>query len=224
MVPETSDELADQYERRFRKHQDYRRRVWSVLAPYFQRYIKSTDAVLDLGCGWGEFINQIHAKKKFGMDLNRQSPEHLSPDVQFFLHDCSEPWPLEPNSIDTIFTSNFFEHLPDKAALKSTISYAFTALKPGGKLICLGPNIKCVAGAYWDFCDHHVMLTELSLSEILELSGFHTVESRDRFLPYTAVGRREVPLWVVRLYLSLPIVWRFFGGQFLVIARKPMPA
>jgi hypothetical protein len=29
---------------------------------------------------------------------------------------------------------------------------------------------------------------------------------------------------LVRLYLRLPWAWRFFGKQFLVIARKPAPA
>ena len=100
-------------------------------------------------------------------------------------------------------------------------AHAFTALKPGGRLIALGPNIKAVPGAYWDFFDHHVMLTEQSLREALELTGFTTEKCVARFLPYTAVGKSEAPLWMIRLYLKLPIVWRFFGGQFLVVARRP---
>ncbi len=221
MPRESSEELAAQYERRFRKQQAYRRKIWSVLAPYFQQFIDPTCSILDLGCGWGEFINQIQAGTKFGMDLNPDSRSHLSREVQFYMNDCSEPWPLEADSLDVVFTSNFFEHLPDVSALKATISHAFTALKPGGRLICLGPNVKCIGGAYWDFLDHHVVLTELSLRESLELQGFATVKCLRRFLPYTAVGSREPPLWVIRLYLRLPILWYFFGGQFLVIARKP---
>ena len=219
---ESPAELAAQYERRFAATRDYRRRIWSVLAPeYFQRRIPVDHTLLDLGCGWGEFINQIRAGAKFGMDLNPDSARHLADGVQFLHQDCSQPWQIEPGSLDTVFTSNFFEHLPDKTALKATLAHAFTALKPGGRLIALGPNIKAVPGAYWDFFDHHVMLTEQSLREVLELTGFTTEECRAHFLPYTAVGKKQAPLWMIRLYLKLPIVWRFFGGQFLVVARRP---
>ncbi|HEX2750608.1 MAG TPA: class I SAM-dependent methyltransferase [Verrucomicrobiales bacterium] len=219
---ESPAELAAQYARRFTPLQQYRQRIWGVLtSAFFQRYFSPGDAVLDLGCGWGEFINQIKAGKKFGMDLNPDSARHLSPEVQFLEHDCSVAWPVAPGSLDAVFTSNFFEHLPDKTALKATLAHAFAALKPGGRLICLGPNIKCVPGAYWDFFDHHVILTDLSLREILELTGFAVDECRERFLPYTAVGKREAPLWMIRLYLKIPLLWRFYGGQFLVVARKP---
>ena len=36
----------------------------------------------------------------------------------------------------------------------------------------MGPNIKHLTGLYWDFFDHHVILTEKSLSEALEIEGF----------------------------------------------------
>ncbi len=219
---ETPDELRAQYERRFASMQDYRRRVWSVLtAEYFQQFIAPDDTVLDLGCGWGEFINQIKAGAKFGMDLNPDSGRHLAPGVVFLQHDCAQPWPLAPESLDTVFTSNFFEHLPDKAALKSTLAQAVRALKPGGRIICLGPNAKAVGGAYWDFADHHVALTDQSLREMLELAGFSTEQCLARFLPYTAVGKPQAPPWMIRLYLKVPPLWRVLGGQFLVVARRP---
>ena len=119
-----------------------------------------------------------------------------------------------------MFTSNFFEHLPTKIALDKTLSFAAKALKPGGRIICMGPNIKYLPGLYWDFWDHHVPLTELSLQEALNLSGFKIESCVDRFLPYTMVGERRSPLWAVNLYLRLPWIWKFFGKQFLVIAQK----
>jgi hypothetical protein len=48
--------------------------------------------VLDLGCGYGEFINTIKAKARYGMDLNPASREHLLPEVQLLAQDCSAPW------------------------------------------------------------------------------------------------------------------------------------
>jgi SAM-dependent methyltransferase len=220
-----SEELQRQYARRFTPLQQYRERVWSVLThDFFQEMVGADKSVLDLGCGWGGFINQIQAAKKFGMDLNPASRERLGPDIQFLWQDCAEKWQVPPESLDVVFTSNFLEHLPDKNALKKTLEEAIRALRPGGKIICLGPNIKCVPGAYWDFLDHHIALTELSLKEALELSGFQVERCQERFLPYTMVGGSQPPLWIVRLYLKLPLAWKILGKQFLVVAHKPNTA
>ncbi|MBX7136651.1 MAG: class I SAM-dependent methyltransferase [Oligoflexia bacterium] len=216
-----SEELRREYDLRFSALQDYRVRVWKILtAQFFQQYIPRNGAVLDLGCGWGEFINQIEAAQKFGMDLNPESARRLAGGIQFLQQDCSQRWSVPDNSLDAVFTSNFFEHLPSKAHLKATLIEAYRALKPGGKLICMGPNIKCIPGAYWDFWDHYLELTELSLREGLELTNFRIHSCIERFLPYTMVNKRPAPLWLVRFYLRLPWLWRFFGAQFLVIGTK----
>jgi hypothetical protein len=122
-----------------------------------------------------------------------------------------------------VFTSNFFEHLPDKAALSRTLLQAFRTLRPGGRLIAMGPNIKYLPGTYWDFFDHHTALTELSLGEGMEIAGFRVEKSVPRFLPYTLVNAPEYPLFVLRVYLALPLLWWIKGRQFLVIGRKETP-
>lgn len=218
---EQQAELERGYARRFGDRADYRWRVWTLLTrSFFQRYIPPGGTVLELGCGWGEFINQIQAQRKYGMDLNPASRTRLAPGIEFLHQDCAERWPLDEGTLDTIFTSNFFEHLPDKSSLGRTLREAFRCLKPGGRLICLGPNIRALAGAYWDFWDHYLPLTERSLTEGLELAGFGIEECVARFLPYTMARNRNPPLWTVRVYLMLRPAWRLFGKQFLVIAVK----
>jgi SAM-dependent methyltransferase len=207
---------------RFAKIAAYRIKVWEILTrEFFSRWIKPTDTVLDLGCGWGEFINQVRAQKKYGMDLNPDSPSKLSPEVTFLHQDCSQTWEIPDGHLDAVFTSNFFEHLPDKPSLSSTLAQAMRCLKPGGRLICLGPNIKYLSGHYWDFWDHYLPLTELSLQEGCELAGFETELIKPQFLPFSMSQGRNPPLFLVRLYLQLPIAWLFMGKQFLIIMRKP---
>ena len=215
-------ELLRAYERRFSGSAAYRQQIWSLLTKeFFQRYVPGDGAVLDLGCGWGEFINNIRARKRYGMDLNPSSAARLDPQVTFFHQDCSSRWPLEDATLDVVFTSNFFEHLPDKAILRNTLVEIFRCVRPGGRLICLGPNIKCVQGAYWDFWDHYLPLTELSLDEALELVGFRVEESHERFLPYTMSRGLKPPTWFLSLYLKMPVFWKLFGKQFLVVAARP---
>jgi SAM-dependent methyltransferase len=216
-----SEEVQTIYSQRFAANRAYRQKVWRVLtADFFQRWINPSGAVLDLGCGYGEFINQILAREKYGMDLNPDSSRMLESGIRFIQQDCSQLWPLSENSLDAVFTSNFFEHLPDKSTLGRTLEQARRCLKPGGRLIALGPNIKYVPGLYWDFWDHYLPLTETSLSEGLENRGFSIQNCFDRFLPYTMVNAPEYPVFFLKVYLKVPLAWRFMGKQFLVIAAK----
>ena len=90
----------------------------------------------------------------------------------------------------------------------------FAALKPGGRLLALGPNAKLLPGAYLDFFDHYIPLTELSLVEVLEKLHLKTKTVWDHVLPYTMSQGNQPPLWLVKLYLQLPVVRRLFGKQF----------
>jgi SAM-dependent methyltransferase len=221
MTANQPDELRRIYGARFEKNLAYRRRVWEVLVrEFFQSYVPPMAAVLDLGCGYGEFINTIQCTRKLAMDLNPDAPRFLSPEVQFLPQDCSMPWQCGDQSLDVVFTSNFFEHLPGKNALKLTLEEAFRCLKPGGKLLAMGPNIRYLPGEYWDFWDHHLALSDRSLAEGLENCGFSILENHDRFLPYTMVNRREQPLSLLSLYLKLRPAWKIFGRQFLIVAGK----
>ena len=209
------------YKARFQNQELYRKQVWAVLVRYFSRWIPANSAVLDLGCGYCEFINQVHSSAKYGMDLNPEAHKQAAPDVQILEQDCSLAWSIADGSLSTVFTSNFLEHLPTKAHVEATLLHAYRALRPGGRLIAMGPNIKCVPGAYWDFYDHYVALTELSMKEILIKCGFEVEVCQERFLPYSMSQGRTYPIWMLRSYLALPVLWPAFGKQFLLVARKP---
>jgi SAM-dependent methyltransferase len=221
MIANSPSDLQRIYEARFQRNLTYRRAVWGVLIDdFFQRFVGADASVLDLGCGYGEFISQVRCARKYAMDLNPDAPGRVGDGVHCFAQDCSTQWPLGESSLDVVFTSNFFEHLPDKAALGRTLDEIHRCLKPGGRLIAMGPNIRCLPGAYWDFWDHHVPLTEKSLGEALQSRGFRIQMSVDRFLPYTMADGPQYPLSGLRLYLRWRWSWRFLGKQFLVVVER----
>lgn len=212
--------LDEIYQRRFAGDLAYRNRVWRVLTTaFFSRYIGPGDTVLDLGCGYGEFINNISCARRIGMDANPDSAKHLQSDVEMLEQDCSSEWGLPADSLDVVFTSNLLEHLPNKGAVEATLHNAYRCLKPGGRFVALGPNVKYVGGRYWDFWDHHLPITEASLAEALEISGFSVQQSIPRFLPYSMSGGQRYPDALIRLYLAIPPAWKVAGRQFLVVAH-----
>jgi SAM-dependent methyltransferase len=159
------------------------------------------------------------------MDLNPASAGRLDESVRFLQQDCSAPWAVPAGSLDVVFSSNFLEHLPSKAHVDLTLDRARAALRPGGRLILMGPNIRFLAGEYWDFWDHHVPISHESIVEALRIREFEIERVWSRFLPYTMVGRGRTAFSPVltdaalRIYLACPFLWRAFGRQFLVVAR-----
>jgi SAM-dependent methyltransferase len=219
--PHSQQELRQIYQTRFEPNLEYRRAVWRVLFNEFiGRFVRPQDTVLDLGCGYGEFINQAACGRKLAMDLNPACPEHLERNVRLFTQNCSHGWPLEDEALDVVFTSNFFEHLPDKIALGQTLDEIRRCLKPGGRLIALGPNIRYLPGRYWDFWDHHLPLSDSSLAEALTSRGLRIAKCIPRFLPYSMSNQPRYPLVFLRLYLHFPPAWRLLGKQFFIVAER----
>ena len=199
-----------------------RDRVWKVLCgSFFNSLIGQDKTVLDLACGYGEFINNVAARKKIAVDLNSDAKIHLHPEVQFVLSEAGNLSDIPDGSIDAVFTSNFLEHLPDKTACNNVFAEIFRILNSQGRFIILGPNIKYAYREYWDYFDHYLPLSHLSLEEGLKQAGFKVTKNIPRFLPYTMKSSVPSAPWLVRLYLMLPLAWRFMGKQFLVIAEKP---
>ncbi len=208
---------------RIRFHENFLERkqeIWRVLTThFFSKFISPDDRVLDLACGYGEFINNIQCGGKFAVDLNPETPTLLNEDIVFIESSADELSQNLNEKVDVVFTSNFLEHLRTKEQLDLVLSNVRAVLEESGKLIIMGPNLRCVPGAYWDYYDHHLGLTEKSLSEALQLSGFDVVYVKPRFLPYTTQGSLPTHPILVRLYLNFPVVWPLLGKQFFIVAQ-----
>ncbi len=125
-------DLESIYARRFKEDAAYRLAVWRALIDdLFGQYLSPGMRVLDLGCGHGEFINQVRGAERYAMDLNPATGRLLDPAVKLFVQDCATPWPLADATLDLIFSSNFFEHLPDKEACLRTWREGLRTLRPG---------------------------------------------------------------------------------------------
>ena len=212
------------YRNRFREGERARKAaVWQVLYKrVFSRWIRPEDTVLDLGAGFCEFINSARAQRRIAVDLNADSRSYAADGVEVQRASASDLGFLVDNCVDVVFSSNFLEHLSNKEEIARAIRESYRVLKPRGTLILMGPNVRLIPGVYWDFFDHHIPLSDRSLTELLVLTGFKTASVTARFIPYTTHSALPQAPWLVSLYLMLrPLSSYLLGKQFLIIAHKP---
>jgi ubiquinone/menaquinone biosynthesis C-methylase UbiE len=207
------------YETRFINIEE-RKLIWHILvSDFFQQFIKKNDVVLDVGCGYGEFINNIVCGKKFAVDLNKSVKRYLNKDVRFFSESSTKISSIKDKSVDKIFVSNFFEHLEKKDIVK-TIKEFKRILKDRGEVLILQPNIRFCQKDYWMFFDHITALDDRGLEEVFSSHRFKLKKLVLKFLPFTMKSiLPKLPIFV-RLYLRLPFLWQIFGKQSFLIFEK----
>lgn len=228
MTPEPDErdpasELTRLYNRRFSGDELVDKQVlWTTLCREFlERYIATDATVLDLGAGRCEFINAVRAKRKIAVDPNPATRGLADTDVEVLEVMSTDMGVLLDGEVDVVFASNFLEHVANKEVLLHTLHECHRVLRPGGRMIVLMPNVRYLPGRFWDYLDHHVPLTHVSLVEALELAGFEPEVVIPRFLPYTVKDSRlPVRADLVRLYLRLPVLWRLLGKQMFVVAHR----
>lgn len=191
--------------------------VWKALWRYFfSKRIAPGDCVLDLGCGYGEFINNVAARRRIGIDLWDAMPSHVAAGVEAIVGSVSDLSRIDDGTVDYAFSSNLFEHLT-KDELGETLRQLKPKLSPHGTLTVIQPNYRYCAAEYFDDYTHVSVWSHVSLADYLDANGFEVIETRPRFLPLTVKSR--LPVWppLIGAYLASPI--KPLGKQMLLVAR-----
>ncbi|MEA3061931.1 MAG: hypothetical protein QOJ94_1712 [Sphingomonadales bacterium] len=194
-----------------------RETVWKALWRYHFRHIVPADGcVLDLGCGYGDFINQVEAGRRIALDSWEGFPAHLRPGIETIVGSVTELGGIDEGSVDFAFASNLFEHLS-----QADFAAALAALRPKlterGSLAILQPNWRYAFREYFDDYTHISVYSHVSLADFLRANGWEVIEVRPRFLPLTVKSR--LPVWppLIGAYLKSPV--KPLGKQMLVRAR-----
>jgi SAM-dependent methyltransferase len=183
---------------------------------YFSRLIRPDDCVLDLGCGYGSFINAVRAKRRIAIDTWLEFPPLLNPGIEAVVGRVTELGFLAAGTIDFAFASNLFEHLT-QADFRVVLEGLRDKLSPRGTLTILQPNYRYAYREYFDDYTHTTVYSHVSLCDFLTANGYEVIEARPRFLPLTVKSRLPVSPLLIGVYLASP--FKPWGKQMLVRAK-----
>ena len=195
--------------------------VWKVFAPHLQKKFQLSGHILDLGCGYGSFINHISATYKACIDINHEMKSYIDQSADFFSGDTSSLRTLfQKEKFDTVFSSNLLEHL-SRSELQQLFLDIKDILKPGGSFIVFMPNYRKAYAEYFDDYTHLTPLSDRSLGDWLSALGFSIEFSHPGYMPFS-VKDSKVPIseFLIRLWLANP--WKIGGKQMLIQAKKPL--
>jgi SAM-dependent methyltransferase len=191
--------------------------VWRALWRYhFSSLINDDDCVLDLGCGYGNFINHVVARRRIALDSWVDFPAFLEPGVEAVVGDVTELDFLPDAGVDFAFASNLFEHIP-QATFARVLHTLRQKLSTNGTLTILQPNYRYSFREYFDDYTHVAVWSHISLADFLTANDYEVLTVAPRFLPLTVKSRLPVSPWLIRVYLASPI--KLLGKQMLITAR-----
>jgi SAM-dependent methyltransferase len=197
-------------------HERKRSAVWAALWRYYFRHrIDATDTVLDLGCGYGDFINHVIAKRRIALDLWPEFVTHIAPGIETLVASLTDLSALEDGTIDYAFASNVVEHVT-KEEFASLLGCLKKKLSARGRLTLIQPNYRYASAEYFDDYTHISVWSHVSLADFLTANGYEVIECRPRFLPLTLVSRIPAFPPLIGLYLISP--FKPLGKQMLLSA------
>jgi SAM-dependent methyltransferase len=191
--------------------------VWRLICGWLQREIPTDASVLELGAGYCDFINHIHAGRKLALDISETVRQVAGPDVEPHVGSCMRLDFVADAGVDVVFASNLFEHLP-LAQVQETLQEVRRVLKPGGKLLVIQPNFRYSYRDYFDDYTHITVFTDRSLADMIRAAGLEIVTVKSRFMPFSIRSWLPVIPPLVWLYLRSP--FKPFAGQMLIVACK----
>ncbi|WIA54786.1 class I SAM-dependent methyltransferase [Sphingobium sp. WTD-1] len=191
--------------------------VWQALWRYhFCHHVRPADTVLDLGAGYGDFINNVVARRRIALDMWPGMVDHVASGVETIVGPADDLAGLEDGAIDYAFASNLFEHLPQEALVR-----LLAALRPKlsarGSLTMLQPNYRYAYREYFDDYTHVAIYSHVSLPDLLAAHGWEVVDVRPRFLPLSVKSR--LPTWPLLVWAYLHSPFKPLGKQMLIVAR-----
>ena len=100
---------------------------------YFRYRISPDDCVLDLGAGYGDFINNVVARRRIAVDVWAGLPSQVAKEVEVVVGPVTRPEPPLPTvAVDFAFACNLFRARPQQDVFVAALASLRTHARAGG--------------------------------------------------------------------------------------------
>lgn len=184
---------------------------------YFEPYIKSTDRVVDFGCGGGTLLASLNCATKTGVEINEHARAHAE---SLGVKTVSSPQALLDASADVIVSSHALEHCHDPL---SELKSLHPKLAPGGRIIFVTPYERYVHYKPNDVNQHLFTWSPMNLGNLFTLAGFEVQESsiiRHRFPPGYQRLEKILPTAIMQLICTFWGYWYTDMQQVRCVGKK----
>jgi 2-polyprenyl-3-methyl-5-hydroxy-6-metoxy-1,4-benzoquinol methylase len=146
-----------------------------------RRYINQ-GAILDIGCGTGEFLNSLSENgfKPFGIEPNKKAREHAIAKYKLDINDEDGLHDFSPSSFEIITLWHVLEHVYN---LDERLAQIKKLLKPDGVLVIAVPNPDSydakIYNKYWAAYDvprHLYHFAQSDMLNLMETFSFELIE------------------------------------------------
>ena len=144
-----------------------------------QSFVKRKGRVLDVGCGWGAFLDAAREKgfEPYGIEITPSAAEFANQQLNIPVDARPlEEQAFQPNSFSLVTMNHVLEHLPHT---RQVLSKVFEILEPEGVFAGMVPNFASFCSEmereHWAWLDpnfHYVHFTPETLRANLERAGF----------------------------------------------------
>jgi SAM-dependent methyltransferase len=214
------------------------KRTYGRYLAKLDEYGARKDALLEIGCGNGFFLQQALAqgyRSVRGVEPSRAAVSQAAPEVRdSMVCDLMRPGLFAPGGFDVICLFQVFDHVPDPGKL---LDACFAALRPGGLVLSINHNITAVSarllGERSPIVDieHTYLYSPATMARIFGAHGFgirgagsvrnqYALRYLVRLLPLPAGPKRAALAWLQRHAIGGVRLWVPLGNLYLV-AQKP---
>jgi SAM-dependent methyltransferase len=192
------------------------KRTYGRYLARLDRHGARKDALLEIGCGNGFFLQQALAqgfRTVRGVEPSRAAVELAAPEVRdSIICDLMRPGLFGPAEFDVLCMFQVFDHVPDPGAF---LDACFAVLRPGGVVLSLNHNVNALSvrllGKHSPIIDieHTYLYSPATMERIFRAHRF-------RILKAGSVWNQYSVRYLVRL---LPLPARLKGGLLAGLER-----
>jgi SAM-dependent methyltransferase len=194
-----------------------RETLWRALYDfYFKRWIREDDCVLELGAGYGHFINNVKARRRVALDVWPEMLNFIQDGVETRVGSVTDLSFLGDRAVDFAFASNLFEHITQEE-LACVLRQLNRKLSERGLLCLVQPNYRYAFKEYFDDYTHITIYSHVTMCDFVCSCGYEVVKCIPRFMPLTVKSRLKISPSLIWMYLNSPV--KPLGKQMLIIAR-----